>query len=211
MAWLLWMPLWKPNAKSSCGFKEVQPLRWQCDREGEEQCTLVGTRESPSVCLGQRKKHRDHLWQKLLHLWCPSALNTNPPAGKDTDHKISAPPSSRECWTSLFTISVHTMLPLSLSHVQTQLLLLAAVEMLSQWVSPACEHCSAAASHPASPAWLPCKVPLPPAWGLDHLHDLAECLKQFKINLLGKKEIHLQKTSIAKTFPLLFAFLFKYW
>lgn len=119
-----------------------------------------------------------------MQLWCPPALNTNPPAGNDTDHKIhlcmvnAGPPSSgflctRRCcccsrcrhsfccwqwWRCCLTLS-------------------------KPW-----ERCSAAASHAASPALLPCKVPLPPGWGQEQLRDLAECLKQFKTSMLGKNK-----------------------
>lgn len=148
----------------------------------------MGTGDSPSVCLGpKRKKHREHLWQKLLQLWCPSALNTNPPAGNDMDHKthlcmVNAGPPSSGVLCTRCCLCVCPRCRQSFGCWQ-------------HWrccptVSEPCEHCSAAASCAASPAWLPCQVPLPPAWGSVQLHDLAECLKQFKISMLGKKKIN---------------------
>lgn len=78
--------------------------------------------EFASICLGSKgKKHREHLWQKLLQLWCP-ALNSSPPARSDTDHKIHLCVVNAG---SLFRMSVRKMLPLLLSQM-----LLAGVEML---------------------------------------------------------------------------------
>lgn len=167
----------------ACAIKEVPAFEIAislCDREGEEQWTM-GTGESPSICLGRKeKKHREHLQQKLLQLWCP-ALNINPPAGNDTDHKIhlcvvnAEPPSSgfrctRRCLCRCPRCR-HSF-------------------CCWQWwrccptVSGPWEHCSAhcqpclAALQGASAASL----------GWEQLHDLAECLKQFKINVPGKNK-----------------------
>lgn len=129
-----------------------------------------------------------------MHLWCPSALNTSPPAGNDTDHKIhlcvvnAGPPSSGFLCTRCCCCCSRCRHSFC----------------CWQWwrccltLSKPWERCSAAASHAASPALLPCKVPLPPGWGREQLHDLAECLKQFKTSMLGKnkyKKPQLQRRS----------------